>query len=210
MEKYGRLKVLKHNGDGFVDCLCDCGKTTTKRFQLLRIGKTKSCGCLRRENGVRRGKSSVRHGEGRNGKETAEYRAWAAMLSRCNNEDHRAFKNYGARGIRVCERWSRYEAFLEDMGRRPSDKHSIDRIDNDGDYCPENCKWSTPIEQNRNNRNARLLTLRGKTMTATEWSYETGIGRETIYARLKRGWTVKQTLTTPTRKKRKTPPPVHP
>ena len=97
-------------------------------------------------------KPPLKHGFARPGKEAPEYRAWAALRNRCSNPNHDAYKNYGGRGIKVCERWNDFLAFLEDMGPRPSPKHSIDRINNDGNYEPDNCRWATRSEQCRNMR----------------------------------------------------------
>lgn len=128
---------------------------------------------------------------------------WLAMLQRCYSKTHRAYRLYGARGIQVCDRWrfgtanlDPLAAFAQDMGQRPSASHSLDRINNDGDYEPSNCRWATPLEQSRNNRNCRLLTLNGKTQSVTEWANELGISRSTVYARLDAGVPPEVALTT--------------
>jgi hypothetical protein len=123
-----------------------------KAGSALRSGNTKSCGCLRRELGRAHGIASKRHGEGASGRETPEYRAWAAMLCRCRNPRHKSYADYGGRGVTVCERWRAYENFLADMGRRPDRFHSLDRINNAGNYEPGNCRWATWEEQNTNRR----------------------------------------------------------
>jgi hypothetical protein len=107
-----------------------------------------------------------------------------------------AYDLYGGRGIKVCEQWRDFENFLADMGEQPSGK-SLDRIDNDGDYEPGNCRWATAKQQSRNRGNNRLLAYGGKTRCVTEWAEMTGMGSSVIYGRLSRGWTVKATLTTP-------------
>lgn len=120
------------------------------------------------------------------------------MLQRCNNPDAHAFEDYGGRGIKVCPAWENsVEAFLADMGPRPSPKHSLDRIDNDAGYCPENCRWATKREQSNNRRCCAFLTHDGRTMTKTEWSREVGISPQLINIRLKNNWTVAEALTTP-------------
>jgi hypothetical protein len=139
-------------------------------------------------------KTNLRHGEGGNGKETAEYRAWASMLSRCSNESHTLFRHYGGRGISVCERWHTYENFLADMGRRPSANHSIDRISNDGNYEPSNCRWATSTEQNNNRRPAvgvgrpvRRLFVAGEWRTLADWLALVRIPATTFYRRVREG-----------------------
>ena len=165
------------------------------RAELLRVGRTKSCGCLRSELGRAMGvKTTLRHGEGSNGKETPEYRAWSNMLSRCNNANHRLFKHYGARGISVCAEWRTYENFIANMGRRPSDAHSLDRINNEGNYEPSNCRWATSTEQNNNRRDppnpgrpARSIVVLGTTRTVDEWLVAVGLSRSTFYRHVRMG-----------------------
>ena len=109
------------------------------------------------------------------------------MIRRCNEEQHYNYKNYGGRGIKVCERWmSDFWNFVEDMGEKPSQAYSLDRIDNDGNYSPDNCKWSTSKEQNNNRRGRVNITYNGKTQSLSEWSRETGIKRVTLQKRLER------------------------
>jgi len=98
------------------------------------------------------------------------YRIWVGMMSRCNNKDHKSYKNYGARGISVCDRWYDFEKFAEDIVHRPSDQHTIDRIDNNGNYSPDNCKWSTWEEQNNNARGNRPITYKNKTLNLSQWA----------------------------------------
>ena len=112
---------------------------------------------------------------------------WRGMMSRCHSETSPKYKNYGGRGISVCERWHRFEWFVKDMGPRPSPQHSIDRIDNDDDYFPENCRWALPKEQCRNTRRNRNLTIGYVTKSVSAWSEEAGTVRSTIYQRLDRG-----------------------
>lgn len=129
-------------------CTCVCGGFTVVAARHLRDGRIVSCGCRRQRTPAR-----LRHGDGRRGAaRTVEYNCWAAMHRRCYNPNVFAFEHYGGRGIKVCERWFKYENFLADMGRRPTPQHSIDRIDNDGDYTPQNCRWATKSEQRLNQR----------------------------------------------------------
>lgn len=161
-EKHGRLTVIAQNpqrlrGQLTWDCVCDCGeRILAVKGGDLRSGNTKSCGCLRREMGAALGGASRKHGESlhnRSGRgSTPEYSAWANMKSRCQNPNHRSYGDYGGRGITVCERWQSFESFIADMGRRPNDFHSLDRIDNNGNYEPGNVRWATSQQQNANQR----------------------------------------------------------
>ncbi len=140
----------------------------------------------------------LRHGESINGVKSPEYRAWSAMKARCSNPNDREFKNYGARGIAVCEQWrTSFETFLADMGRRPGPGFSIDRIDNNHGYEPGNCWWATTKQQARNYRRNHLLTWRSRTMTMVEWAEETGIPYSSLEGRLRLGWTIHRALSTP-------------
>ena len=130
------------------------------------------------------------------------------MKKRCLNPRHANFKDYGGRGITICERWMIFENFLADMGERP-DGMSLDRIDNNIGYLPENCRWTTVLEQNNNRRGNTILRFGGRALTISQWSVETGIKDCTISERLRHGWSVERTLITPTRKYRlheNTPP----
>ena len=110
------------------------------------------------------------------------------MKTRCQNSNTKAYKNYGAKGIKVCSRWDVFENFLEDMGERPGPYYSIERINSAGDYCPDNCKWATRTEQNRNRSMCIFITINNKCQTVKEWAIELGIKRQTIERRLKLGW----------------------
>jgi hypothetical protein len=123
-----------------------------------------------------------------------EYMAWAEIKRRCYNKNNKDYYRYGGRGIKVCDRWlNSFENFFADMGERP-EKYSIDRIDNDGNYCPENCRWVTHKEQCNNKSNNVFLTIRGKTMSIKEWSTYTGQNHKTVRSRLKLGWTPEQAI----------------
>lgn len=172
-EKFGRLTVVEFAGRkgshtcSTWRCLCDCGKERIVRGDCLKGGVTKSCGCLARErSSARIIKLATKHGKSG----TAEYLAWLNMVKRCGDRKTPYFKNYGGRGIAVCDDWKNsFETFLRDMGTRPSGKYSLDRIDNNGNYEPSNCRWSTKVEQQTNMRSNRVFSLNGETHHAAEW-----------------------------------------
>lgn len=150
-QRFGRLLVTKRNGTGNTGqavwlCSCDCGKEANVLMDNLRRGKQVSCGCYHLE-------TITTHGATTGKVKTAEYKVWQEMRRRCYDENGAHYKDYGGRGITVCDRWiNSFENFLGDMGKRTSSKHSIDRIHNDGDYEPSNCHWATGGEQANNQR----------------------------------------------------------
>lgn len=177
-------------------CRCDCGARCTARALLLQNGKTKSCGCLRREVTAA---LKYSHGMGAVRNRTPEYKTWLQIKQRCTNPKSPSFENYGQRGIRVCERWmASFVAFYEDMGPRPkatrTREYSIERIDNDGHYAPDNCRWATYETQSRNRRNNRKIELLGKAFTVQDWETITGLQ---VRQRLNSGWSVERALTEP-------------
>ena len=140
----------------------------------------------------------IRHGHCAAYAESPEYVAWKAMIARCERPGSISYRYYGGRGIRVCAKWKRsFEAFLEDVGLKPSPAHSIDRINNEGHYEPGNVRWATRREQRRNLRSNRWLTIRGVTQCLADWATEAGISRRCLYHRLKRGWPMDELLESP-------------
>lgn len=199
--KFGRLSILERagrakNGNALWKCACECGHETTADGHNLRNGTTQSCGCLQKQ---RTSAAKLQHGEaGKNGATgaSAEYRAWTGIKTRCYNPNGDSYIYYGSRGIGMCDRWkSSYEAFLSDMGRRPSPKHSIERKNNDGDYTPDNCKWATIDEQAVNRRGNRWVTFNGITLTSSQWAKRLKCSPVTICRRLAR-WSVERALGT--------------
>lgn len=150
-DRVGRLVVVKQRvpGEARVECRCDCGRDHSMVYRSW--GRYQSCGCFR---GEQVGDRSRTHGQSG----TPEYLAWHGMHARCEKPEHGQWKYYGGRGIAVCERWSDFRAFLADVGRRPSSLHSIDRVDNSGDYAPENCRWATKAQQMANRRTPERRT----------------------------------------------------
>jgi len=178
---------------------CVCGKELFVTTTSLTQGNTRSCGCLQSDEVRTR---MTTHGHTGKGRWSDEYRSWVAMMSRCHNPNYSGYSQYGGRGIQVCDEWRRdFTAFLRDAGRRPSKAHSIDRIDNNGNYEPGNVRWATRKEQCNNTRRNRKLTLGGRTMTLAQWAEETGISYGTLKSRLVLGWNAKRALTTPVEEK---------
>ena len=168
-------------------CRCDCGTEKVVSAGHLRSGHTRSCGCLK-------GRNSITHGCAVGGKPELVYGLWSTMKQRCLNPNSDKYKDYGGRGIRVCERWLKFENFLADMGRPPGSGYSIDRIDNDGDYEPGNCRWATLQEQATNKRNNIMLDWHGERMTLAEAARRAGLNRSTVWRRIRRGWAADRAL----------------
>lgn len=201
--KFGRLTAVEHVGKGsgrsrnhFWRCQCECGAMVTVNGSCLRRGVTKSCGCLQKHIAKAAGDRTRTHGM----TGTSTYNVWVGMVQRCHNANSKDYDRYGGRGIFVCDEWQTFSNFLADMGERPEGK-SLDRIDNDKGYSPQNCRWADAKSQQRNKRNSRLITHDGKTMTLVEWAEYTGINQRTLSGRLKNGWDEISAITTPVDRK---------
>lgn len=204
-QTFGRLTAIaplmeRAQGTVLWRCQCRCGNVVTVRSVSLRSGSTKSCGCFQKESVAAR--PTVRHGHARDSGHTPTYSAWKSMLQRCFNPRHKHFYRYGGRGISICARWRTFEAFLADVGPRP-EKTSIERINNDGNYEPGNCRWATQHEQTRNMSRNRVLVLDGVARCVSDWSQILGVSTSTLFGRIKRGWTDQQALTIPVQEKRR-------
>lgn len=187
----GMLTVLaplpeRYNRYVMWSCRCSCGNTVNYGSIRLANG-VQNCGCVRRAKRERM--------------KLPEYGIWKGMVARCASPH--LWPRYAGRGITVCDRWRSFENFYADMGPRPSMSHSIDRIDNDGHYEPENCRWATQCQQTRNFVRNRILTHEGVSAPLIEWSERTGISAISLSHRLSRGWSVTRALTTPTQQRRK-------
>ncbi len=169
-------------------CRCSCGEVRSVNASMLNNGRSLSCGCLQAEQVAERNTKHGHYG-------TRVYGSWHAMSGRCRNPSHRHWKHYGGRGITVTDRWLEFPNFLADMGEPPSPKHSLDRIDNNGNYEPGNCRWATPLQQQSNRRNNVRLTFKGETASLAEWARRTGITVRIIRRRIKNGWSVERALT---------------
>lgn len=189
--KYKRLLVtglaFKKSGVYYWNCVCDCGNKIISNGSNLTSGSTKSCGCFKIDS-VKLAKT--KHGHKSGGKGSVEYNAWRSMKSRCESDRPREFKHYKFRGIKVCDRWiNSFENFLKDMGPKPSILHSIDRINNDGNYEPSNCRWATLIEQANNRSSSRFVTLNGERMSQFSASKKLGFHPSLISRRMSNGIT---------------------
>lgn len=194
--RFGRLTVIGDAEDYLspsghkvrrATFLCDCGNIAAKRISEVRRGLSMSCGCYHSEK-IRR------HGHAAAGNGTPEYRTWTAMKYRCTNPRCKMWPDYGGRGITMCARWmNSFEAFLEDMGPRP-EGCTIDRIDNDGPYTPENCRWATKREQAANRRSSVMVDFNGRRMTLKDAASVAGVEYAKVHSRLRAGWTLERAL----------------
>ena len=185
-EKYNRLVLIRpitHLDRIHWVCKCDCGNITTTRLYKLITGHTKSCGCMNKEI-----VSKLKRKYHKISKEIPEYNSWCSMKNRCYNKNDTNYLSYGGRGIKICKRWvNSFRDFYKDMGAKPSKKHSIDRVNNNGDYKPSNCRWAKPLEQAMNKRNNLLLTCKAGTKTQSEWCRILKINHSSIQYWRKKG-----------------------
>lgn len=178
----------------YAEVSCDCGTKKITRMSGLRNGDSKSCGCLRTERIKSLGFASSTHGAAKGGTKTKTYIVWKGMRARCLQPEQPAYPRYGGRGIAICDRWNSFENFLADMGERPLGM-SLDRIDNNGPYSPENCRWATPKSQARNTRRNRVFLWGGGTKLLIEIAEETGLSYKYLHKAVTyRGKTIEQAV----------------
>jgi len=181
-QTFGKLTVVRQVDTGKWDCLCECGNMKQVRGTHLRNGDTNSCGCIVKKHGMNN---------------SPEAQTLRNMKYRCNNKNSPNFHLYGGRGIAVCDRWSGDDGltnFIADMGERPSSKHSIDRIDNNGNYEPDNCRWATLLEQQNNRRSNVILEYEGERKTLIEWARLSSVSVAAFKNRIRRGWTIERAM----------------
>ena len=199
-KRFGYITVLRRYGHSKNEvtwlCKCDCGNKTVVVGQELRRGNTKSCGCFK---GSLISIANTKHGGSKKHIKERLYRIWYGMKTRCEHSHSKPYKDYGGRGITVCDEWKKdYSAFREwALANGYADDLTIDRIDNNGNYEPSNCRWATIKEQSNNTRKNCYLEFRGEKKTASQWAELLGINVSTIYSRLKLGWSVEEALTKP-------------
>lgn len=185
-KRFGRYEVLSfaelRNRQTYWKCLCDCGNIAIVNGHSLTRGHTKSCGCLQVEELVLRSKKHDMSG-------STEFRIWAGILQRCNNPNNHDYKYYGGRGITVCSEWESFEQFYKDMGSKPRG-FTLDRINNNGNYKSENCKWASRKEQANNTRRNRPILYNGEIKPISHWVKELGLSSHTVYRRLNKGYNI--------------------
>lgn len=184
----------RRGGQRYWLCRCVCGRMREVNDYALVRGKTLSCGCHGRIRTVETPKLPKVQTLKR--MYYVEYTTWCTMWSRCSRPTANGFKHYGGKGVTVCDRWRTFDSFLADMGPRPSAKHTLDRIDSTGNYCPENCRWATWSTQTRNKSNNHYVTFNGRTLIVADWARELGISPQSLQKRLKK-WSRERALSLP-------------
>lgn len=194
-QKFGRLTVIKRventkNKDTLWLCKCDCGGETITRITNLKNGNTKSCGCLNKEHLL---KSITKHGL----HNEKLYNTWKCIRQRCNNKNNPSYKNYGGRGITICNEWNDFKNFYDwALNNGYKENLTIDRINNNKGYSPENCRWADKTTQSNNKRNNRNYTYNNETHTMGEWAKILNVNYWALRSRLDRGWDIKKALET--------------
>lgn len=198
-QRFGRLLVIDRApnhicpGGSYAvvwNCVCDCGKHVQVLANSLRNGNNKSCGCYRRDKRTTHNKRNTRL-----------YNIWANMRQRCNNANHKQYADYGGRGITICDEWADFETFYQwALANGYTESLSIDRIDNNKGYCPDNCRWADDSTQANNKRNNRIITFNGETKPLGQWAIALGIDINILRTRLYKGWSVDRALSTPCRR----------
>jgi hypothetical protein len=196
-ETFGRWTVIERaentaQGQTRWLCRCECGNQKVVTRTVLTSGKSSSCGCLKRETTIAR---NTKHGHATEGI-SPTYHTWSGMTNRCNNPSHRSYKDYGGKGIRVCENWATFEGFLADMGEKPEGM-SLEREKNEKSYCKENCVWANAKTQARNKTTTKLLSYQGQTKSVAEWAQLLQVPYSTISYRVQQGWSDEDALGTP-------------
>lgn len=194
-DRFTKLTAVEEVTPGEWLCKCDCGVQKVLSHRNLTHGNSKSCGCLRKDNAHRKHGHTV---SGIDGKRPAIYRVWRSMMQRCYRAKDQSYPRYGGKGISVCVRWHAFGMFLADMGEVPVGL-TIDRIDSNGNYEPENCRWATMAEQIRNRRTTKKIAYAGEIKPLAEWSGIVGIGYKCLQSRIDAGWSADRALTTPVR-----------
>jgi hypothetical protein len=186
--KFHRLQVIQRAAPGNFGqprwlCRCDCGNESIVQGAELRSGGTKSCGCLQKEAASKTGKAARTHGMSF----SHEYSCWSSMIDRCLYPKHNAYPQYGGRHIKICDAWRSFQGFIDDMRNAPSTDHTIERIDNNGDYEPANCKWATRREQANNRRNTIRIEIDGEIYPLAMAARKFGVNYQTLHWRIQHG-----------------------
>lgn len=201
--KIGKLTIVDishkpNDGKTYVKCHCDCGNFVDVLPNKLFGGQAKSCGCSKSKNELLKNNSSTSSGNFKDGRtKNPLYGIWKKMLDRCENPSAKHYDRYGGRGIKVCDEWHDFWKFVswsDSVGGRPKG-YTIDRIDNDGDYCPDNCRWADWNTQTSNKSSNRYIEFNGKKQTIHQWAIETGLNEQTLTNRINRGWPIEKALT---------------
>lgn len=198
-QKYNRMTIISFshslNGHRYWKCECECGNYRTVQIRSVVVGNTKSCGCYNKEKVREAGKKNKTHGYST----SRFYKLWWSLIQRCTNKKSAMYKDYGAKGIKICDDWLKFENFLKDMGVRPSNLHTIGRIDNSKDYDTSNCKWV--IDETKR---GLIVEYKGTKKLLIDWSKELNIERSILYSRIfQMGWDIEKAFLTPVKKYKK-------